>query len=112
MKSTKLRTSTFPECIRRSTPVAHLRLACLAFGLLFLTGPAFGDVVGYFKFDSFPGDNGVFADDAGKGLQGRLGFPFSAPRSVPGPSGQAADLAVALDGSSGLTADDSAAALL
>lgn len=113
MKSKKLRTSSYPECIRCPTPVANLRLACLALGFaLLLTGPAFGDVVGYFKFDAFPGDNGAFTDDAGKGLQGRLGFPFSAPRGVPGPSGQPGDLAVALDGSGGLTADDSAAALL
>ena len=89
-------------------------MACLGFVfvLLFLTRPALGDVVGYFKFDTFPDDNGAFTDDAGKGLQGRLGFPFSAPRSVPGPSGQAGDLAVALDGSSGLAADDSAAGIL
>jgi len=83
--------SLFSEFIRRPIPVFDLRMASLGFVfvLLFLTRPALGDVVGYFKFDTFPDDNGAFTDDAGKGLQGRLGFPFSAPRSVPGPSGQA-----------------------
>jgi len=76
-----------------------------------ITRPS-ADVVGYFKFDNFPGDNGAFTDDAGKGLRGLLGFPFSAPLSVPGPSGQAGDLAVSLDGSGGLAADDSPAQLL
>jgi len=92
-------------------PYHHLRMVCLGFalGLVFLTGTALGDVVGYFKFDNFPGDNGAFTDDAGKGLRGLLGFPFSAPASVPGPSGQAGDLAVDLDGSGALAADDSAA---
>src|SRR5688572_24081648 len=94
--------------------VLNLRTKYLAFvfALFFLTRSVLGDVVGYFKFDTFPNDNGVFADDAGKGLEGHLGFPLSAPRSVPGPSGLAGDLAVSLDGSSGLAADDSGAALL
>ncbi|MCI0534280.1 MAG: LamG domain-containing protein [Verrucomicrobiales bacterium] len=83
-----------------------------ALGIALLTATAFADVVGYFKFDNFPGDNGAFADDAGKGLRGLLGFPFSAPASVPGPSGQAGDLAVSLDGDGGLAADDSAAEIL
>ena len=83
-----------------------VRLGC-ALGLALLTASAFADVVGYFKFDNFSGDNGAFTDDAGKGLRGLLGFPFSAPLSVPGPSGQAGDLAVSLDGSGGLAADDS-----
>src|ERR1051325_10800316 len=114
MKPIKLRSGLLTSLFSRSIPVSCLRLASHAFvfALLFLTRPAFGDVVGYFKFDTFPGDNGVFADDAGKGLTGRLGFPFSTPRSVPGPSGLAGDLAVALDGSGGLAADDSAAAVL
>ncbi len=113
-KKTELFRSLISESIRRPIPVSNVRLACQAFvfALLFLTRPAFGDVVGYFKFDTFPADNGVFTDDAGKGLTGRLGFPFSTPRSVPGPSGLAGDLAVALDGSGGLAADDSAAAVL
>ena len=88
-----------------------VRLGC-ALGLALLTASAFADVVGYFKFDNFSGDNGAFTDDAGKGLRGLLGFPFSAPLSVPGPSGQAGDLAVSLDGSGGLAADDSPAQLL
>src|SRR5688572_27423198 len=87
------------------------RLGC-ALGFALLTASAFADVVGYFKFDDFPNDNGAFTDDAGKGLRGLLGFPFSAPLSVPGPSGQAGDLAVSLDGNGALTADDSAAQLL
>ena len=53
----------------------------LSFGLAFLTPAATADVVGYFKFDDFPGDNANFTDDAGKGLRGLLGFPFSAPVS-------------------------------
>jgi hypothetical protein len=85
----------------------------LALGLSFsLVMTAWADVAGYFKFDNFPGDNGYFTDDAGKGLSGLLGFPFSAPRSVPGPSGQAGDLAVSLDGNGALAADDSAAEIL
>jgi hypothetical protein len=79
---------------------------------LYLHSSAVADVVGYFKFDQFIDDTGVFPDDGGKGLHGRLGFPFSAPQSVAGPSGQAGDLAVALDGNGGLAADDSAAAIL
>ena len=55
-----------------------VRLGC-ALGLALLTASAFADVVGYFKFDNFSGDNGAFTDDAGKGLRGLLGFPFSAP---------------------------------
>lgn len=87
------------------------RLEC-ALGFALLTATAFADVAGYFKFDNFPGDNIEFMDDSGKGLRGSLGFPFSPPRSVPGPSGLAGDLAVSLDGSGALAADDSAAAIL
>jgi hypothetical protein len=104
----------FPKSLRTRSSVFKLKARCLAFVfvLLFLCPRAFGDVVGYFKFDNFPNDTGVFSDDAGKGLEGRLGFPFSPPRSVPGPSGGAGDLAVSLDGNAALAADDSAAALL
>jgi len=54
-----------------------------ALGLAFLTATAFADVVGYFKFDNFHGDNANFTDDAGMGLRGLLGFPFSQPVIVP-----------------------------
>jgi Concanavalin A-like lectin/glucanases superfamily len=70
------------------------------------------DVAGYFKFDTFPGDRANFTDDAGKGLRGLLGFPFSQPVSVPGPSGLPGDLAVSLDLNGGLAVDDSAAQIL
>ena len=100
--------------LRKEVFGSFLKTMCSGFalGLAFLTATAFADVVGYFKFDNFSGDNGAFTDDAGKGLRGLLGFPFSAPLSVPGPSGQAGDLAVSLDGSGGLAADDSPAQLL
>ena len=84
----------------------------LSFGLAFLTPAATADVVGYFKFDTFPGDNANFADDTGKGLQGLLGYPFSAPVSVAGPSAQANDRAVSFDGKGALAVDDSAAEVL
>jgi hypothetical protein len=83
-----------------------------ALGLTLLTATAFADVVGYFKFDNFPGGNAFFMDDAGKRLRGLLGFPFSEPISVPGPSGKAGDLAVSLDGKGALAVDDSAAEVL
>ena len=83
-----------------------------ALGLALLTATAFADVVGYFKFDNFPGGNANFTDDAGKGLRGLLGFPFSAPGSLPGPSGQAGDLAVSFDGKGALAVDDSATQIL
>jgi hypothetical protein len=76
------------------------------------TGRTWAEVVGYFKFDNFPGDNTDFTDDTGKGLRGLLGTPFTAPASVPGPSGAAGDFAVSLDGKSSLTVDDSAAEVL
>lgn len=96
------------------TTKTRIKAVCLAFtvGFLFQTTTTFADVVGYFKFDTFPNDSVNFTDDANKGLSGSLGFPFSAPRSVPGPSGLAGDRAVSLDGNSGLAADDSAASLL
>ena len=46
------------------------------------------------RFDNFPGGNANFTDDAGKGLSGLLGYPFSQPVIVPGPSGLASDRAV------------------
>jgi hypothetical protein len=104
----------FLNLISQRTRHSNLEKRCChcALGLILLSHTALGDTVGYFKFDNFPNDNGVFTDDTGNGLRGSLGFPFSAPRSVPGPSGQAGDLAVSLDGSGGLAADDSAAQLL
>jgi len=88
-----------------------LKTMCCVFalGLAFLTATAFADVAGYFKFDTFPGGNNAFTDDSGKGLNGLLGYPFTQPVSVPGPSGQASDRAVAFDGKGGLAVDDSAA---
>ena len=83
-----------------------------ALALLLFSQGAFAEVVGYFKFDSFPNDNAHFTDDAGKGLQGLLGHPFSLPLSVPGPSGIATDLAVSFDGRGALIVDDSAAEVL
>lgn len=92
----------------------RVRKACLglAVGLVFLAGTARGDVAGYFKFDTFPGDNADFTDDTGKGLRGLLGYPYSLPLSIAGPSGQASDLAVSFDGRGGLVVDDSAAEVL
>lgn len=84
----------------------------LVLGFAFFAATAFADVAGYFKFDNFPGGNAYFTDDSGKGLRGLLGFPFSAPVSVPGPSGQASDLAVSLDGKGALAVDDSASQAL
>jgi hypothetical protein len=83
-----------------------------ALGLAFLSAPVFGGVVGLFKFDNFPTNRVGFTDDVGHGLRGLLGFPFSQPGSVPGPSGLAGDLAVSFDGKSGLAVDDSAAEVL
>jgi hypothetical protein len=97
---------------RVTIPKGKIHSIIFLLAVLLLAPPAFGDVVGYFKFDNFPNDTGLFPDDAGKGLQGRLGFPFTPPRSVPGPSGAAGDLAVSLDGNAALAADDSAAAIL
>ena len=84
----------------------------LALGPAVLTTTVFAEVVGYFKFDNFPGDNANFTDDAGKGLRGLLGFPFSEPVILPGPSGQPGDRAVSFDGKGGLAVDDSAAEIL
>jgi len=81
-------------------------------GVAVLSAPAFADVVGLFKFDHFPTNHAGFTDDASRGLRGLLGFPFSQPGSVPGPSGAAGDLAVSFDGASGLAVDDSAAGIL
>lgn len=94
------------------TKTLQLIVACFGFALISQTPTALGDVVGYFKLDTFPGDNAVFTDDTGKGLRGLLGYPFSQPLSVPGPSGKAGDLAVGFDGKSGLAVDDSAAQIL
>jgi hypothetical protein len=84
----------------------------LALGIAFLSAPVFADVVGLFKFDNFPTNRVGFTDDTGRGSRGLLGFPFSHPRSVPGPAGLPADLAVSFDGSGGLAVDDSAAEIL
>lgn len=83
-----------------------------ALGLALLSAPAFADVIGLFKFDSFPTNRVGFTDDASRGLRGLLGFPFSTPGSVPGPSGLAGDRAVSFDGKGGLVVDDSAAEVL
>src|SRR5687768_9559994 len=50
---------------------SNLKIRCLsiALGLLVLCPPTLGEVVGYFKFDTFPGDNAYFTDDTGKGLR-------------------------------------------
>lgn len=84
----------------------------IALGLVSMTSTAYGDLVGYFKFDDFPGNGATFTDDSGMGLSGYLGFPFSDPGSVEGPSGQAGDMAVSFDGRGALAVDDSAAEVL
>src|SRR5438045_2862728 len=86
--------------LRRFTRTAlnSIRAGIALVFALCLHASANADVAGYFKFDQFIDDTGVFPDDAGKGLTGRLGFPFSTPQSVAGPSGQAGDLAVSFDG--------------
>ncbi|MBI4660522.1 MAG: LamG domain-containing protein [Verrucomicrobia bacterium] len=96
------------------TTNARSKMVCFGFalGFAFLAASASADVVGYFKFDNFPGDNAYFTDDTGKGLRGLLGYPFTTPRSVPGPSGKAGDFALSLDGKGGLTVDDSTAKIL
>ena len=92
--------------------MSALRIASLVVvsGMLLAAGPASGDLVGYFKFDSF--DQTVFTDDSGQGMRGFLGQPYTDPGSVPGPSGEANDLAVSFDGEGGLVVDDSAAEVL
>ena len=116
-----MRPSTLKTELPRSTQLRKIVFGAspkamrfgLAVGLAFsLTATAFAGVVGYFKFDNFPTNHVGFTDDAGKGLRGLLGFPFSAPRSVPGPAGLPGDRAVSFDGSGGLAADDSAAEIL
>jgi hypothetical protein len=104
----------FSALITKPLSIVSFRTGCFGFalGLVFLTETASGEVVGYFKFDTFPGGNAVFTDDSGKGLQGLLGHPFSPPRSTPGPSGQASDLAVVFDGMAGLAVDDAAGKVL
>ncbi len=84
------------------------QLVCmtLAAGLIFTAGFAYGDVVGYFKFDEFTGTS--FMDDSGNGLRGFLGESFTGASSIPGPSGAADDYAVAFDGQGGLIIDDEA----
>lgn len=77
-------------------------------GIALIQGMAFGDTVGYFKFDTFT-NNIQFQDDAGMGLNGLLGLPFTNPTSVAGVSGVATDKAVAFDGRGALVVDDSAA---
>src|SRR6185369_1015256 len=117
---TAMKPSTPKTELSRSTQLrkivfgGSLKVICFGFalGLAFLSTTAFADVAGFFKFDNFPGDNANFTDDAGKGLRGLLGFPFSAPLSVPGPSGQAGDLAVSFDGKGALAVDDSTAHIL
>ncbi len=47
----------------------------LLMGLGLFTGTASGDVVGYFKFDTFPGGGTTFTDDSGRGLMGIRGIP-------------------------------------
>lgn len=93
---------------------ANLRMKCLGLtlGLVFLTGTARADTAGYFKFDTFPGGNANFSDDTGRGLRGLLGYPFSQPKSLAGPSGKAGDFAVSFDGKGGLVVDDSAKQVL
>ena len=81
-------------------------------GLGLFTGTASGDVVGYFKFDTFPGGGTTFTDDSGRGLMGILGHPFTEPGSAPGPSGEADDFALSLDGRAALVVDDSAEEIL
>lgn len=103
--STQLRKAVFGSAQKSS------RLGW-ALGLALLTTTAFAEVVGYFKFDNFPNQLAAFTDDSGKGLRGLLGFPFTPPGSVAGPSGQAGDRAVALDGNAALVVDDSAAGLI
>jgi hypothetical protein len=84
----------------------------LLMGLGLFTGTASGDVVGYFKFDTFPGGGTTFTDDSGRGLMGILGHPFTEPGSAPGPSGEADDFALSLDGRAALVVDDSAEEIL
>lgn len=110
----ELFTRIFSGLVKDRIHYPYSRMGCfgVALSVIFLTGAAFGDVVGYFKFDTFPGGNASFTDDTGKGLSGLLGYPFSAPRSTPGPSGKAGDLAVVFDGRAGLVVDDSAAQVL
>jgi Concanavalin A-like lectin/glucanases superfamily len=100
--------------VRKAVAGGSLNVRCcgLALGLAFLTATAGAEVAGYFKLDTFPGDNANFTDDTGKGLQGLLGYPFSAPVSVAGPSGQPNDRAVSFDGKGALAVDDSTAEVL
>src|SRR6476661_3075275 len=115
MKPTTPKTELSPSTqLRKEVLGSLLKTMCFGFalGIAFLTATAFADVAGYFKFDTFPGGNDAFTDDSGKGLKGLLGYPFSPPVSVPGPSGQAGDRAVAFDGKGGLAVDDSAAQVL
>lgn len=117
---TAMQPSTRKTELSSSTPLRKAvfgrshKVSCLGFalGVALLTATAFAEVVGYFKFDNFPGDNANFTDDAGKGLRGLLGFPFSEPVSLPGPSGQPGDLAVSFDGKGALAVDDAAAGIL
>jgi len=75
-------------------------------GMVFTGNIAFGDTVGYFKFDQFTGTS--FMDDSGNGLRGFRGQAFTGSTSIEGSSGLAGDRAVAFDGKGGLIVDDSA----
>lgn len=85
-------------------------LVVVAAAFVLTAGSARGDLVGYFKLDSF--DRTSFTDDTGQGLKGFLGRPYTDPVPVLGPSGDPNDWAVSFDGAGALIVDDSAAEVL
>lgn len=113
MRPTIPKTELSPSIQLRKTVFGRsFKTMCVGFALGLASASAFAGVVGLFKFDNFPRNHAAFTDDAGHGLRGLLGFPFSTPRTVPGASGLPGDLAVSFDGNGGLVVDDSATEVL
>ncbi len=99
----------------QTSPAADIGLVLMS--PLFFYGVSNADTVGFWTFDNIDIGRGIdqnagFQDSSASGRTGILGMPFSSPGSAPGPSGEATDLALSLDGEAALIVDDSDVELL